>query len=636
MKCSIRTKLVLGICLPLAAVYLLLLVIEYRRGKEQALEQMKRHLTELAAHQASQLDTRLTAVAQVARSTADFLTTLPLKEEDEIYRLIRRNLASNPRIFGTCVAFEPGAFRADVARFAPYACRSPTGEGLRTIDIGTESYDYTRWDWYLLPKLLGRPAWTDPYFDEGAGNILMCTYSVPFHWEGRLAGVVTADVSLEHLRQEMADVDIQGGYCLILSQSGTIVSHPREALILSESIFSLAEWYDLPELAGLGREMIAGKPGVWRIPDFETGQPKWAVVAPVSSTGWSLAAMIPEEHVLAPVHARVNRQMYLLLTGLGVITLVVLVVSGWITRPLARLAAATREVARGNLDVRVTDIRSRDEIREFADTFNRMLGDLKSSVEARIRETAAREAVEKELQVARQIQTSLLPKVRPPYSEHDAFSLYAANEPAKVTAGDFYDFWFVDDDRLAVVIADVSGKGLPAAMFMAVARTVIRNFSAAGRSPAETLAIANRVLTEENEEQMFVTVFLGHYHVRTGELIYANGGHNPPLVARHDGRVESLGQPTGPLLAVLDESEYGDRRIELDAGDLLLLYTDGVTEARNEEAGMFGEEGLARLLSQLCSAPPEEICRELLDRVNEHRRGEPQDDVTLLALKRMA
>jgi len=634
MKCSIRTKLVLAICLPLAAVYLLLLVIEYRRGKEEALEQMKVYLTELAAHEASDLDTRLVGVAQVARSTADFLDTFPPHEEEAIYRLIRQTLASNPGIFGMCVAFEPGAFRADRARFAPYVCRSPTGERLRTIDIGTDSYDYARWDWYLLPKLLERPAWTDPYFDEGAGNVLMCTYSVPFYSEGRFEGVVTADVCLEHLRQEMAEVDVQGGYCMILSQSGTIVSHPRESLIMSESIFSLAEWYELPELAELGREAIAGKRVVRRIPDFETGRPKWAVVAPVSSAGWSLAAMIPEEHVLAPVYDRVSRQMYLLLTGLGLITLVVLVVSGWITRPLKRLALATREVARGNLDVRVTGFRSRDEIREFADTFNRMLGDLKSSVEATIRETAAREAMEKELKVARQIQTSLLPKVGPPYSERDEFSLHAVNEPAKVTAGDFYDFWFVDDDRLALVIADVSGKGLPAAMFMAVARTVIRNFSAAERDPAETLAIANRALTEENEEQMFVTVFLGHYHVRTGELIYANGGHNPPLVARHDGRIESLGEPTGPLLAIWDEIEFGDRRIELDSGDLLLLYTDGVTEAYSEEAGMFGEEGLKRLVSQFHDGPVEQICREVLQRVNDHRRGEAQDDVTLLALKR--
>jgi len=634
MKCPIRTKLVLAICLPLAAVYLLLLVIEYRRGKEEALEQMEVYLTELAAHEASDLDKRLSGVAQVARSTADFLDTFPPQEEEAIYRLIRRTLTSNPRIFGTCVAFEPGAFRAERTRFAPYGCRSPKGEALRMIDIGTESYDYTRWDWYLLPKLLERPAWTDPYFDEGAGNILMCTYSVPFYSEGRLTGVVTADVSLEHLRQEMAEVDVQGGYCMILSQSGTIVSHPRESLIMSESIFSLAEWYELPELVELGREMIAGKRGVRRIPDFETGRPKWAVIAPVSSTGWSLAAMIPEEHVLAPVYDRVNRQIYVLLTGLGMITLIVLVVSGWITRPLKRLALATREVARGNLDVRVTGIRSRDEIREFADTFNRMLGDLKSSVEATIRETAAREAVEKELVVARQIQTSLLPKVRPPYVGHAAFSLHAVNEPAKVTAGDFYDFWFVDEERLALVIADVSGKGLPAAMFMAVARTVIRNFSTAGRTPAETLAIANRVLTEENEEQMFVTVFLGHYHLRTGELTYANGGHNPPLVARPDGRVELLGDSTGPLLGVLDEAEYEDRRTELEPGDLLLLYTDGVTEAHNEEAGMFGDEGLRRLVSQLHDVPVESLCQHVLDRVNDHRRREAQDDVTLLALKR--
>jgi len=633
MNFAIRTKLVLAISLPLVAVFLLLLAIEYRRGKDQALAQMSLHLTELTAHQASRLDTQLTAVAQVARSTAGFLASFPPENEDAIYRLIRQGLAGNPGVFGTCVAFEPGGFKG-LTRFAPYGCRSPTGEGLRTMDIGKQSYDYTRWDWYLLPKLLGRPAWTDPYFDEGAGNVLMCTYSVPFHRNGQLQGVVTVDVSLEHLRQAMADVDIEGGYCMILSRSGTIVSHPRESLIMSESIFSLAEWHELPELAALGREMTAGNSGVRRIPDFETGRPKWAVIAPVASTGWSLAAMIPEERVLDPVYERLNRQTYLLLSGLGLITLVVLVVSGWITRPLQRLAMAAREVARGNLDVRVEGLRGRDEIRQFADTFNQMLGDLKSNVEARIRETAARQSMEKELQIARQIQASLLPKVRPPYCGRAEFSLEVANEPARVTAGDFYDFWFVAPDRLALVIADVSGKGLPAAMFMAVARTVIRNFSSAERSPGETLAIANRLLAEENEQQMFVTVFFAHYDLRTGALVYANGGHNPPLVVRRDGRAEMLPLLGGPLLAVFDNAAYENGQAQLDPDDLLLLYTDGVTEACNEEAVMFGEDGLKRLVTRLQGAPVDQICREVLQCVDAHRRHEAQDDVTLLALKR--
>ena len=152
MKCSIRIKLILAICLPLAAVYLLLALIEHRQGKEEAIAQMKVQLTELAAHQASELDKRLSGVAQVARSTADFLATFPPEEEEALFRLIRRTLASNPKVFGTCVAFEPRAFRDDLVRFAPYGCRSPTGDGLRTIDIGTQGYDYTRWDWYLLPK----------------------------------------------------------------------------------------------------------------------------------------------------------------------------------------------------------------------------------------------------------------------------------------------------------------------------------------------------------------------------------------------------------------------------------------------------------------------------------------------------
>ena len=633
MRFSIRTKLVVAICLPLLAVYLTVLVIEYREGKRQAIDQTQSHLAELTAHYAAHLDKELSTVAQVARSTDEFLEAFPLDEKEEIYRLLRSNLRNNPNIFGTCLAMEPGAFKPDLKGFAPYVYRTPSGE-LQDMDIAAEAYDYTRWDWYLLPKLLDKPAWTDPYFDTGAGDALMCTYSTPLKRDGKFQGVVTVDVSLEHLRQEMSKVRIRGGYCFVVSQTGTFVSYPDKSFIMCESLFSLAEWHKLPELVDLGREMTAGRSGVRRIADFETGRPRWIVFAPVESVGWSLAAVIPEEHVMSTVYDRMNRQMVLLLTGLVLLVIVILLVVTWITRPIKRLAAVAGEVAQGKLDVRVTGVKSRDEIGQFTQTFNQMVTDLKANVEARINETSARQAMERELQVARQIQTSLLPMTRPPYPHRDEFSLHADNEPARFMAGDFFDFWFVEDDLLALVMADVSGKGVPAAMFMAVARTIIRSVSVPGRSPGEILTVTNRVMAEDNEEQMFVTVFYAHYNVKTGELLFANGGHNPPYIVRKDGKMESLGASTGPLVGVWDDARFGNEKRHLDPGDLLLLYTDGVTEAHNEKHEMFGEIGLQKLLAEIHGRPVGEICQAIIDKVDQHRNNEGQDDVTLLALRR--
>ena len=235
---------------------------------------------------------------------------------------------------------------------------------------------------------------------------------------------------------------------------------------------------------------------------------------------------------------------------------------------------------------------------------------------------------------SRQIQTSLLPLERPPFPNRPEFSLDADIEPALVMAGDFYDFWLLDDQHLAVVIADVSGKGVPAAMFMAVARTTLRNFATPGQSPREVLNIANRLIAADNKETMFVTVFYGHYHIPTGELVFANAGHNPPYLVRQSGQIESLGPSTGPILGVFPEAEYEDAHAVLEPDDLLLLYTDGVTEAQNRNDQYFGEAGLIALLQRLHGESVTTTCRVIMEDVNAFRHGEGQDDVTLVALRR--
>jgi len=293
--------------------------------------------------------------------------------------------------------------------------------------------------------------------------------------------------------------------------------------------------------------------------------------------------------------------------------------------------AAVRVLGGGDLHSRVGGTHRRDELGELSRAFNGMVRALAHHIEARMREAAARKAVESELQVAREIQASLLPAGLPDRPE---LELHATVVPAREVAGDFFDFFYVSENVLAIVIADVSGKGVPASIFMAVSRTVIRDHALAGLAPAEVLNRANHLLAQGNERMMFVTIFFAHYDISTGRLVYANAGHNPPCLAGPADGVRSLGSPTGPILGVFENERYTQKQVQLQPGESVVLYTDGVTEAMDAEGRPFRLEHLARILADNPKASPEEICGLVVQSVETHRRHEQQDDVTMLVLRR--
>jgi sigma-B regulation protein RsbU (phosphoserine phosphatase) len=628
---SIRTKLVLAIGAPLLAVYLGMVCCEHYLGKREALAQMRSHLTELAARQAAELDGDLSTVEELARTLARLATSLPALSAEQIHALLQDNLRGNPKVYGMSMAFERNAFSEDVALFAPYYCRDPR-DGLRFVDIAEVFPDYTRFDWYHPAKTGGRPFWTEPYFDTGVGRRLMCTYTAPIFKHGNFRGVLTVDVLSEDLLTEIARIKIGSGYCALVSRKGTLISHPDQSLVMRESIFSLAARRGLNELMDVGRQMVAGKAGVQRVRDYETGEPSWMVYAPVQSAGWSLAAIIPESEVMTPIYARLARSLGLLGAGLVVILGIVLFMSVRITRPIAKLAAAAERLGHGDLDIGVCGVSGSDEVARLAQTFNTMVVELKTNVEGRIREEAARREVDAELRAAREIQASLLPGMLPPHQER-GFALHAVNSPAKLVAGDFYDFFFIDDRRLALVMADVSGKGIPAAIYMAVTRTKLRDFAAPDKTPAQVITELNRSLAAENDRCMFVTLVLGYYDVSTGDLVYVNAGHNPPCLVRKTGRLDVL-DPTGPLVAPYPDATFHNAQCRLDPDDLLVLFTDGVTEAGPAGGELFGEERLERLLRSSSSIPVADVCQRIIRAASDFTCGDLPDDATVLVLRR--
>ena len=247
------------------------------------------------------------------------------------------------------------------------------------------------------------------------------------------------------------------------------------------------------------------------------------------------------------------------------------------------------------------------------------------------------ESLKGDLAIASEIQQAILPRVFPPFPEiADKLDIAASMTPAKDVGGDFYDLFRIDDERIGFVIADVSGKGIPAAIFMAVSRTLIRATGVRGGSPAECIAYSNKLLAAESVDCMFVTVFYGIININTGEINYCNAGHNPPYVLKHDGKVEQLPTMGDCMVGAIDGLPYHEATLQLEKGDALVMYTDGVTEAMNIDYQQFGEERLEETLEDVAM----HNCQEMVDAIKSDvaafaGEAEQSDDITVLTLKRL-
>jgi phosphoserine phosphatase RsbU/P len=247
---------------------------------------------------------------------------------------------------------------------------------------------------------------------------------------------------------------------------------------------------------------------------------------------------------------------------------------------------------------------------------------------------SARNIFKGELKAAREIQMGILPKIFPPFPERSEFDLHALIEPAKEVGGDFYDFFFIDNDRLCFVIGDVSGKGIPASLFMAVSKTLIKTRALTGVSPDQILGAVNNELSEDNPSAMFVTVFCGILNIHTGEIVYANGGHNPPYIVTSDGNITPLAAEPGPIVGALEGITYLCNKSLLQPGDSIFLYTDGVSEAMDKSESFFTTTRLEEGLRCIADKKVREVIREIADRVVAFCSGaEQSDDITLMMIR---
>lgn len=636
---SLAVRLGVVIALSSAAIFATALGYNYHQSRVILLHELEDSARTLASSLVNRVETQLTAVTKVTQGMARALEN-DTHQEARLLSLLQATVADTSEIHGAGIAFEPYAFNPGTPLYAPYYYRDQGQIAFARLEQAYPDLPYPYWDWYQIPRELGQLEWSEPYFDEGAGNVLMATCATPFYGlvEGKrqLRGIVSADVSLSTLTELVSSVKIlKTGYAALLSRNGMILAHPLKDAVMNESFFTIAEARQDPALRELGRRMIRGESGFLLYQSL-VGVESWMYYAPIRSTGWTLTVVFPKEELLENVRAMSLTMAAIGLGGILLLVLAIASISRAIIRPLRVLTAATGEIASGNFDLVLPDARSNDEVGELTHHFQVMEQSLKDYIRNLTEITAAKERIQSELKVATQIQASLLPRIFPPFPEHTEFEIFATMVPAKEVGGDFYDFFFIDATHLCFLIADVSDKGVPAALYMMVTKTLLKTEAQRLGEPDRILASVNDILAADNDSCTFSTVFCAVLDIASGEVCYANAGHNPPLLTDARG-VRYLNPKPGRVLGALAESQYYAERLLLDPDAELLLYTDGVTEANDPRGALYGEK---RLRQALEGAPRENVTklvRHIQADVARHVDNAPQsDDITLLAIRMTA
>lgn len=535
----------------------------------------------------------------------------------------------NAPAIGGGVWFEPWSVYPDRERAAFYA-HVDNGRVRYDPDFTSKEYDYPAQPWYAsIREQLAQPgrdvAWTPPYFDDTGAKALMTTAGCLIPGEaGECIGMATVDWRLEDISQNIEDIrPTPGSFVLFADVKHDFIladSDPENGESQRGQPLSSVPWFrkDAPDT---GRLEYRGT--------------KYHSLRIAFDNGMLLVVNIPVSELERDLNRALTR-LVLLLAGFGLLLTAVLhaMLARFINRPVAYLMKKADEVGNGNLDTRIS-LPSGDELGRLADTLGIMAGNLKTRIGELKTVTAEKERIGAELDIARNIQAAMLPSIFPPYPDRDEFDIVAAMIPAKEVGGDFYDFFLIDDNRVAVVVADVSGKGVPAALFMVVAKTLIRNHAKMGLPATEVFERVNAQLCENNNVGMFVTAFMGVLDIATGEFEYVNAGHNPPILFSGDAPGLLAVKP-GFVLGGLPNIGYTSGRTTLLPGDGIFLYTDGITEAENGAGGEFGKE---RLLA--CAAAWRKDGRNnagrLIDMVkngvDDFAAGAPQfDDITMLCL----
>ncbi len=526
-----------------------------------------------------------------------------------------------------------------------------TESGIAYVFSAEQNYspDYVAKErnWYKLAMSdPGKVLWTETYVDPFGDTYVTAvrTFAGP---DGSVKGVVAVDIFFNIMAEEiLADGLGDTGTSFLLGDNYDFIAYEVPEGGSFEPSFNAH--FENP---GRVRQALMSNEGGAFFAVLD-GRELYIASSTVGETGWTLCTAMDKQEIVQPIE-NVSRQtenlaeqhsdrlrsmtggiivniiMAFVLIGL-IVSVIAYFLARTITDPLRDLSEQVGNISAGDFDTKIVPS-SNDETGELASKFNEMQDSLKSYVENLRDVTSEKEKISAELNVAQKIQADMLPRIFPPFPDKRSLKLYASMNPAKEVGGDFYDFFLVDDDHLAFVIADVSGKGVPAALFMVISKTLIKNRTMMGGTPAQILQDVNEQLTEGNEAEMFVTCWLGICELSTGHVIAANAGHEYPAICGADRQFSFLKDKHGFVLAALPGIRYTDYEFDIEEGGGFFVYTDGVTEATNTEDQLFGADRMLSALNEKAMDDPKELLANVSMRAMEFAGEAPQfDDMTMI------
>lgn len=519
--------------------------------------------------------------------------------------------------------------------------------------------------WYTQAAAAGELIFTGLEVDAYTGSsTLEC--AAPVYRNGQLVAVVGADIYLTAISDYVENTSTDGGFLCVINENGQVLFSPVKTgpfrAQFSAGAPDLRQSADT-ELASFVTQALTENTGLETI--TVEGREYYVTGAPMPSVGWTVVSVVDKEITHRPTAAMLTRydeinesarstyaagasnsaKTFTILTIVIVLLAVIgaLAVAGRIVKPVERMTKRINSLSGSDNVFEMEDAyRTNDEIEILAESFATLSKRTQDYITQITQITAEKERIGAELDMAAGIQAHALPNLFPAFPDREEFDIYATMDPAKEVGGDFYDFFMIGDDHLGIVVADVSGKGVPAALFMMVAKTIIKTQAQTRLSPDRVLLEVNAALSENNEEDMFVTAWFGVLEISTGELTYADAGHEKLLLFR-DGEWQLLPKKGGIALAALDPEDLellGDRRlfhnqtIQLKPGDAIFQYTDGVTEATNAENELFGDARLLEAMNGAPSADPEELLPHIRGKIDEFVKDAEQfDDITMLGMR---
>ena len=519
-------------------------------------------------------------------------------------------------------------------------------------------YDACSRYWYRQAVAEGKLVFSDVEYDYRTGRLCV-TCSLPVYGsDGALLGVAGADIFLDDMQRAIQQSTEAGGFLGVVNQSGHLIIAPTENGLFQ--VMDSAEAPDLrtsqyEELASLVRDGMQGKTDVRLV--HAAGEAYYAVCVPMKTVGWMLlagysqsAAEMPvrqlegsyqaiQAEAVATYHSKSAGSKTIVWIILAALLIAMLLgaalMSKRIVMPLNTITRRIAELDEENLEFKMEDAyKTGDEVEELAQSFANISHKTVEYLDTVKRVTAEKERIGAELSLATQIQAAMLPHIVPAFPDRTDFDIIGSMDPAKEVGGDFYDYFLIDEDHLGMVMADVSGKGVPAALFMMASKIILQSVAMLGKSPGEILTKTNEAICSNNEAQMFVTVWLGILELSTGKLTCANAGHEYPVLKRPDGGYELFKDKHGFVIGGMEGVRYKEYEIQLEPGARLFVYTDGVPEATNPEQALFGTDRMLSALNEHPDAAPMEVLKNMRSAVDAFvREAEQFDDLTMLCLE---